>query len=163
VLYYYGYRFYDPGFHRWLNKDPLGAQSHQQGRFRGRSLVVEMDQGPNLFWPFRNEPISHHDKDGRIVIVPVIICCIAGGAVLTGCSHKPAPVYTPGPERAKKFSHCWQKVPPGGGKWTKGERLRACMSCCAIEFGDSPATEDPATDDFIACEMYCRYKFAGGL
>jgi RHS repeat-associated protein len=25
-LYYYGYRFYAPGLHRWLNRDPIGEK-----------------------------------------------------------------------------------------------------------------------------------------
>ncbi len=46
-FYYYGYRFYDPGMQRWLNRDPLG----------------EVD-GNHLYTFIRNLPVSWVDPFG---------------------------------------------------------------------------------------------------
>ena len=48
-LYYYGYRFYAPWLHRWLNPDPGGAID-----------------GLNLYGFVGNDPMGHVDGDGRI-------------------------------------------------------------------------------------------------
>ena len=48
-LYYYGYRYYAPWLHRWLNPDPGGAID-----------------GLNLYGFVGNDPMGHLDADGRI-------------------------------------------------------------------------------------------------
>ena len=48
---YYGYRFYDPGAGRWLNRDPLDD--------------AEIIEGPNLYRAFRNSGTYWVDTDGR--------------------------------------------------------------------------------------------------
>ena len=48
-LYYYGYRYYAPWLHRWLNPDPDG----------------DID-GLNLYGFVGNDPMGHVDADGRI-------------------------------------------------------------------------------------------------
>jgi RHS repeat-associated protein len=49
-LYYYGYRFYDPHFQRWLNRDPIGER-----------------RGLNLFTFVRNGVTGHVDMRGLAV------------------------------------------------------------------------------------------------
>jgi RHS repeat-associated protein len=46
-LYYYGYRFYDPNYQRWLNQDP-----------------IEEDGGINLYGFVENDPLSGVDLEG---------------------------------------------------------------------------------------------------
>jgi RHS repeat-associated protein len=41
-FYYYGYRFYDPGMQRWLNRDPLGEEG-------GLNLTVVVNNNPLLY------------------------------------------------------------------------------------------------------------------
>ena len=48
-LYYYGYRYYAPWLHRWLNPDPGGAID-----------------GLNLYGFVGNDPMGHVDADGRM-------------------------------------------------------------------------------------------------
>jgi RHS repeat-associated protein len=45
--YYYGYRFYDPGLQRWLNRDPLGEIG-----------------GFNLYMFVLNDPVTEIDPSG---------------------------------------------------------------------------------------------------
>jgi RHS repeat-associated protein len=66
VLYYYGYRFYEPGFERWLNRDPL----------------EELDDH-NLYRFTRNDPISNLDVDGRFVPAPPPVLPILGTGTTT--------------------------------------------------------------------------------
>jgi RHS repeat-associated protein len=46
-LYYYGYRFYDPNYQRWINQDPIGESG-----------------GINLYGFVENEPINAVDPEG---------------------------------------------------------------------------------------------------
>ncbi|MGI5870375.1 MAG: RHS repeat-associated core domain-containing protein, partial [Kiritimatiellia bacterium] len=50
-LYYYGYRFYDPAMHRWLNRDPVGEKG-----------------GSNLYMFVKNAPIQSFDLFGLATI-----------------------------------------------------------------------------------------------
>jgi RHS repeat-associated protein len=47
LLYYYGYRFYDPNLQRWLNRDPIGELG-----------------GINLYASCQNSPYDFFDTDG---------------------------------------------------------------------------------------------------
>ena len=47
-LYYYGYRFYLPPNHRWLNRDP-----------------IEEKGSVNIYAFCANNPIANYDRDGR--------------------------------------------------------------------------------------------------
>ena len=49
-LYYFGARWYDPRTGRWIEKEPTGAD------------------GPNLYWPFCQNPINAFDANGRETI-----------------------------------------------------------------------------------------------
>jgi RHS repeat-associated protein len=53
---YYGYRFYAPGWQRWLNSDP-----------------IEERGGINLYGFVRNNQISYYDPDGRQFYEPPIL------------------------------------------------------------------------------------------
>ena len=55
-MYYYGYRFYDPELHRWINRDP-----------------IEEMGGLNLYAFGQNDPENRYDKNGLIT----------GGAIAT--------------------------------------------------------------------------------
>jgi RHS repeat-associated protein len=59
--YYYGYRFYDPGFQRWLNRD-----------------AIEEEGGINLYGFVRNAPTDRIDTDGEADAATVA----AGGGML---------------------------------------------------------------------------------
>ena len=48
--YYYGFRFYDPGLQRWLNRDPIGERG-----------------GLNLYAYIGNNPINHYDPLGLAI------------------------------------------------------------------------------------------------
>jgi RHS repeat-associated protein len=52
AIYYFGYRFYDPNWQRWLNRDPIGERG-----------------GMNLYRFCDNTPITSVDRNGRIVYV----------------------------------------------------------------------------------------------
>jgi RHS repeat-associated protein len=75
-MYYYGYRFYDPGSQRWLNRDPLGDGGFQtlmtRGRVRfSRALIAERGtDGPNLYGFVRNSPTLLIDPFGRESWIP---------------------------------------------------------------------------------------------
>ena len=61
-MYYYGYRFYDPNFQRWINRDPIGELG-----------------GLNLYGYVGNNPISYVDPFGldKIVVyrggIPIVL------------------------------------------------------------------------------------------
>jgi RHS repeat-associated protein len=61
-FYYYGYRFYDPGMQRWLNRDPLGEKGFKEGEFiRGRAIAMK---DHNLFSFISNSPVEQLDYFG---------------------------------------------------------------------------------------------------
>jgi RHS repeat-associated protein len=72
LMYYYGYRFYDPVLQRWLNRDPLGEPGFELIRHlsTGRggpiplSLGAELIPGLNLYWYVGNRPSSYTDPFG---------------------------------------------------------------------------------------------------
>jgi RHS repeat-associated protein len=70
----YLYRFYDPSFQRWLNRDPLGEQGFETTRhiaarniaFVRLSVGAEPLIGPNLYEFIGNGPMDGTDPDGLI-------------------------------------------------------------------------------------------------
>jgi len=77
-LVYYGYRYYDPGTGRWLNRDPLGEPGFEL--LRGRQLNL-LGDGPNLCTFTHNNPVNYYDVDG--CVAPVLIFSI-GNAINNG-------------------------------------------------------------------------------
>jgi RHS repeat-associated protein len=68
-FYYYGYRFYDPGMQRWLNRDPLGENG-----------------GSNLYGFVENEPFNKADAFGFVG------CAAPGCTAIWDCSLPVVPV-----------------------------------------------------------------------
>jgi len=61
-LYYYGYRWYEPNFQRWLNRDPVGEFGFQTRTARAsRSMFVDQEN-QHVF--VRNSPIGTFDPYG---------------------------------------------------------------------------------------------------
>ena len=63
---YYGYRFYDPGAGRWLNRDPIGEEG-----------------GVNLYGMVGNDPVNAFDVLGQQGLVPDTAKLIIAGDVAT--------------------------------------------------------------------------------
>jgi RHS repeat-associated protein len=67
-MYYYLYRFYDPGLHRWLNRDPIdemGFRCVRAHRSVAQStLISTLIAGPNPFTFVRNTPVLLVDPLG---------------------------------------------------------------------------------------------------
>jgi RHS repeat-associated protein len=65
-MYYYGYRFYDPGTQRWINRDPLGEKGLEAIRRSAVNLNLpsEAVEGPNLYAYVGNSPTSRTDPKG---------------------------------------------------------------------------------------------------
>jgi RHS repeat-associated protein len=59
--YYFGYRFYEPNFQRWVNSDPLGEAGFEL--LRGRNPNPG-DGGPNLYGYVRNRSVDLIDPFG---------------------------------------------------------------------------------------------------
>jgi RHS repeat-associated protein len=78
LMYYYGYRFYDPNLQRWLNRDPLGEPGFElirhpvrSGLQRIRLPLGVVAGGPNLFDFVGNRPINSIDPLGLAYGNPV--------------------------------------------------------------------------------------------
>jgi RHS repeat-associated protein len=71
-IYDYGFRFYDPGLQRWLNRDPLGEVGFEKlGSVRGiRDDEVYGSDGPNLYAFVGNNPLNHIDPWGLVSLPP---------------------------------------------------------------------------------------------
>ncbi len=76
-LYYYGFRFYEPNFQRWVNRDPLGEDgsevtrnsiSHQ--KHHSRRGIVEIPQDLNLYVFVGNNPLRYIDPHGLEWLTP---------------------------------------------------------------------------------------------
>jgi RHS repeat-associated protein len=91
-MYYYLYRFYVPGLHRWLNWDPMGESG-----------------GINLYGYVYNSPLNYVDPDGEQAVAlpltlttptspnPINLAFCAGAAVGTGlCLAFPDTMTKPG-------------------------------------------------------------------
>ena len=80
-LYYYGYRYYAPWLHRWLNPDPGGAID-----------------GLNLYGFVGNDPMGHVDADGRIKRrADGSVIAEAAGSEVEHTTHREAPPPSPVP------------------------------------------------------------------
>jgi RHS repeat-associated protein len=66
-FYYYGYRFYDPGMQRWLNRDPLGEGGGMNlFRFVSNSPMMEWDALGLLGGGRRNAPNPPGQQSPRL-------------------------------------------------------------------------------------------------
>src|SRR5205823_1690335 len=71
-FYYYGYRFYDPGLQRWLNRDPIGE-----------------DGGLNLYQFVLNSPVMGHDPFGlKSRYADCMLGLLGGGDLVGECLKK---------------------------------------------------------------------------
>jgi RHS repeat-associated protein len=68
-MYYYGYRFYDPLMHRWINRDLVERQS---GKITKKKLRAQMLAGWNLFEFCFNDSVNQSDNNGMWSIKHVI-------------------------------------------------------------------------------------------
>lgn len=132
--------FYDPNLGRWINRDPIGAQVPQDNQFWGNILLVELEQGANLYWAFHNDPISHYDGDGRL---------------FWGCKKETPPV--------SPYDYCWKdaaKNKPKTRGMTKSAWCKtiydACQRCCINDF--FLFKED--NDAFDKCIANCTALYA---
>ena len=75
-MYYYLYRFYDPNFQRWINRDPIGESGFEASRNSMSSEVArflkpsEVSEGLNLYGFVQNAPVNRVDPVG------LFTCCI---------------------------------------------------------------------------------------
>ena len=72
LMYYYGYRFYDPTLQRWINRDPLWSYP-QSIPTASRSAplgppvrggLLDLCGAANLYDFVRNDPVNHNDPYG---------------------------------------------------------------------------------------------------
>jgi RHS repeat-associated protein len=61
LMYYYGYRFYDPGLQRWINRDPLGEPGFELIR---RHPPLGQPGEPNSYLFVANDPLNRVDYLG---------------------------------------------------------------------------------------------------
>ena len=124
LLYYYGYRFYDPNLQRWLNRDPLG----------------EWDD-INLYAFAYNNPECYVDSDGLQIIEP------------PPAKPKPKPTPPPTPGKPKPKPPVGKPKPPTIPKpkpLPKPKPFPFPRLCIYIgEVLDPPALGDP---DHVECE-----------
>jgi RHS repeat-associated protein len=92
-LYYYGYRFYEPNFQRWLNRDPLGEAGFEVLRVKGPNILGD---GPNPYVFVRNHPINSIDAFGLFFAPP-------GSADTTALENIGKPITDPNFTAAKKW------------------------------------------------------------
>lgn len=170
-LVYYLYRFYDPNLQRWLNRDPI----YEHG---GINLYVFVENQPTV----GRDPLGL-DLDGEVRCAEARVAAelalqhaasdpttqnvqaaqAAVAAAYAACGEKPprppSPPACP-PPPVNPFG-CWPKSLPGtgsvGGAAGTVMQYQACLSCCALNFGSSPAPGN-GPDLFKACTDYCAYK-----
>jgi RHS repeat-associated protein len=69
-MYYYGFRFYEPNFQRWLNRDPIGENGgFNLYRFNHNRPIVEVDPlgfGPNII----TDGSSSYSSSGSMYAAP---------------------------------------------------------------------------------------------
>ncbi|MGI8967003.1 MAG: RHS repeat-associated core domain-containing protein, partial [Limisphaerales bacterium] len=92
-LYYYGYRFYDPNFQRWLNRDPIEESGFRQ------LAVINLDNWndrANLYRFIYNDPIFGIDAQG----LTIYVCSRKTGGGMSGVGN---------------HSYFYDDSPPPGG------------------------------------------------
>jgi insecticidal toxin complex protein TccC len=78
-LVYYGYRFYEPGLQRWLNRDPINELGFKL-LTRSRN-EFNLNEEKNVYAFVGNEPVNRFDPDGRKKKGPITILI----GFLSGC------------------------------------------------------------------------------
>jgi len=140
-LVYYGYRYYDPGTGRWLNRDPLGEEG-----------------GMNLCGFVYNDGINKIDPRGEAVWWDCVACAAAlvgklGGGLggcAYGCWEVSSPNYPYGQCLdecvSKHFSPCelWKQFKGNPAEWVGAA---ACISCGVRAIRDIPKAKPPGCDD----------------
>jgi RHS repeat-associated protein len=122
-FYYYGYRFYDPGMQRWLNRDPLGEEG-----------------GVNLYLIVENDPVGRLDPLGLETVFqlrvpkPAPWCVASCDKQLADCMNASTIVCSGIGATAAATAQYYNKTgikPPGGvagggrsGRYTSRTRLR---------------------------------------
>jgi RHS repeat-associated protein len=79
-LYSYGYRFYDPQTHRWLNRDPINKPDFQL--LTGKREPFNFAEENNLYRFALNDPVNKYDPDGRVVPPVPVVIIIAGSVAI---------------------------------------------------------------------------------
>ena len=101
LMYYYGYRFYDPSLQRWPNRDPLGEPGFELlqrvAPYRTHSHIripAELLERPNLYEYVENNPVNDVDVNGEFGLLEIVgiilIIAIAAPYFLPPPSHQPA-------------------------------------------------------------------------
>jgi RHS repeat-associated protein len=72
-LYYYLYRFYDPGLQRWISSDPISDLGFN-GAFHPR--LGTLSEAPSDFVYVRNSPLGHYDALGLTGCAREKPCCV---------------------------------------------------------------------------------------
>jgi RHS repeat-associated protein len=65
-MYYYAYRFYDPSFQRWINRDPLAEKGHRLIRGACVDCDAALGKEANIYLFCANSPISNYDLLGLV-------------------------------------------------------------------------------------------------
>jgi hypothetical protein len=141
-----------------VNRDPLAIQNPHVSRVWGGKLLIEIENGPNLYWPLGNNPITRHDPDGRIVGVPFLLCVIFASLTLcSGCSKvipDPYGCWAEGNKYGVGFPGPTKPGKPAGLQF----QYMGCVLCCEDKFpikgGDPEKFED--------CVKYCELHRAAG-
>ena len=91
-LYYFGFRYLDPKYSKWLSTDPaLGdyipgagkGNAQDSGKLPGMGGVFNHING-NLYAYAANNPVKYTDPDGRAIFVVAAIVVWGGNALLFG-------------------------------------------------------------------------------
>jgi RHS repeat-associated protein len=124
LMYYYGYRFYDPGLQRWLNRDPIAESGFDQVLqervwFAIGPRLYFYNVNRNLYLYLGNDPVRRIDPLGLIPTDEGV-----AGGFPQGC----------GPEQACKNV---------GGKWTKNNGYSSWQECMDKNWRDDPPSSGP--------------------
>jgi hypothetical protein len=133
-MYYYGYRFYDPGLQRWVNRDPIEEAG-------GIDLYIYVD----------NSPIDQLDPNGESPLIPIV--AIGIWLFSSGCKDAESIVDPP----VEQPTDCWGRLPsdklPKPGVIRGGSCLAmetGCIDCCNRNFRGQ---------DWTACVNHCQDKY----
>jgi RHS repeat-associated protein len=140
-FYYYGYRFYDPGMQRWLNRDPLGEPGFEAKRAQSWRVIGD---SINVVAYLRNEPLSRIDPLGLALFV-----CSSDAFGRKGINH--AYLHNDNPDGPR----CGQNGSSGSGNPTNGapDPSKANNPCNPVTL---PEGLDP--DEMARCICKCMDK-----